>query len=131
MIKKTYTWTTLVTCTSCTNFESQQSTHAYHMQQVLAVVVSLNDTPSLPKRENFRDFNWTFWSKSKHNLCIFKLIFVFDIYLIIPGYKSVIRIPISNVVELVDLCHFFNDVGHILRPSLWNSVKHKKLTVFL
>ena len=43
-----------MTCTSCTNFESQQSTHAYHMQQVLAVVVSLNDTPSLPKKEKSR-----------------------------------------------------------------------------
>ena len=49
----------LVTCTSCTNFESQQSTHAYHMQQVLAVVVSLNDTPSLTKKEKSRYSNKT------------------------------------------------------------------------
>ena len=48
-----------MTCTSCTNFESQQSTHAYHMQQVLAVVVSLNDTPSLPKKEKSRYSNKT------------------------------------------------------------------------
>ena len=58
----------LVTCISCTNFESQQSTHAYHMQQVLAVVVSLNDTPSLPKKEKSRYSNKTLFEAKNYRV---------------------------------------------------------------